>query len=294
MKYALAITLTLLSTAACAATPEESYLAARDAFIAKFNPPGDPVAPTDAQSKEEEQARAELGKRMRGLIGPLNVKGFTGEGVYNVGSLLKGDLESGILDGLEFRKDKARLVVTTTGLADRWVKSPDGLAAEDNAVPKDLQTALTQDDFYTRASSADAAVGSMGELPVTKPAGTDFVFAMLTGRRQDLVPVPATEILIGAIVPPRVYIVSTAIAPIKMMASCEKVFNDATARADKMVEDNEKSADKNDSVGDDAERVREQGDAEMRKCFGQRIRSEPSFARLTKQAQDLVDVLVAK
>src|SRR5262245_61201539 len=165
MKYALAIALTLLSSTAFAATPEESYLAARDAFIAKFNPPGDPAAPSDATSKEEERARAELLKQMRTVIGPLNVKGFSGDSAYNVGSLFKGDIETGILDGLLFTKDKdVRLVVTTTGLTDRWIKSPDGLAADEGAVPKDVRTALTQDLFYTRASSADAAVSNMGEL----------------------------------------------------------------------------------------------------------------------------------
>ncbi len=68
------------------------------------------------------------------MIGPLNVKGFTGEGTYNVGSLFRGDMEFGILDGLSFTEAKdVRLVVTTTGLLDRWIKSPDGLAAEDGA-----------------------------------------------------------------------------------------------------------------------------------------------------------------
>jgi hypothetical protein len=296
MKHALAIALTLLSSAAAlAATPEENYLAARDAFIAKFNPPGDPVAPSDATSKEEERARAEPLKQMRSLIGPLNVKGFSGESAYNVGTLFKGDLESGILDGLLFTKDKdVRLVVTTTGLTDRWIKSPDGLAADDGAVPKDVRAALTQDPFYTRATCADAAVGKLGELPVTKPAGVDFVFAMLAGRRQDFFPVPASEMLIGAIVPPRVYILSAPIAKIKMMAPCEKLLKDAAAKAEKMYEVIEKSPNQQGSVADDVDRLREQGDEAMRKCFAQRVKSDPAFAKVTKQAQELVDALAGK
>jgi hypothetical protein len=295
MKHALAIVLTLLSFAAFAATPEESYIAARDAFIAKFNPPGDPVAPSDATSKEEERARAELLKQMRSLIGPLNVKGFSGESAYNVGSLFKGDIESGILDGLVFTKDKdVRLVVTTTGLTERWIKSPDGLAADDGAIPRDVRAALTQDPFYTRATSADAAVGNFGELPVTKPAGVDFVFAMLAARRQDFFPVPASEMLIGAIVPPRVYILSAPVAKIRMMAPCEKLFKDAAAKADRMFEANEKSANKKDGVVDEVDHLREQGDEAMRKCFAQRVKSDPAFAKLTKQAQEYIDALARK
>ena len=283
-----------VAVAAQAATPEESYVAARDAFIAKLNPPGDPVAPSDAVQKEEERARAELLRRLRGLIGPLNVRGFPGKGSYNVGGLFRGELEFGTLDGLSFTKKDVRLVVTTTGLTVRWIKSPDGLATEGGAVPKDVRTALARDEFYTRATSSDAAVGNLGELPVAKPAGVDFVFAMLAARRQDPGPAPASDLLIGAIVPPRVYIVSAPIAKIRMMPPCEKLMKDAEAKADRMLETNEKSSDRKESVVDEAERLREQGDEAMRKCFGARVRSDPAFARLTKQAQEIVNALVGK
>src|SRR5687768_1017497 len=106
MKHALAVVLTLLTASAQAASPEEAYLAARDAAIAKLNPPGDPVALSDAAIKEEERARNDVGKLMRAVIGPLNVRGFSGEGAYNVGSLFNGDMETGTLDGLLFSRDK--------------------------------------------------------------------------------------------------------------------------------------------------------------------------------------------
>lgn len=294
MKYTFAFALTLLATTAFAATPEESYLAERDAFIAKLNPPGDLVAPTDAATKEMEQARATLGKRLRGVIGPLNVKGFAGEGEYTVGSLFRGDMEFGVLEGVVFKKGKeTRLVVTTVGLVEPWVKSKDGFL-EDGDTPKELTAALKLDQFYTRATIGDAAVSNMGELPVTKPAGVDFVYAMLSIRRQDTVPGPAEEMLIGMIAPPRVYIVSAPIAKIKMMVPCEKLFKDADAKADKMVADNEKAKARNEKIVDEAEKVRDQGDEAMRKCFAERVKSDPVFARLTKQAQEFVDTLAAK
>lgn len=294
MKYAFAIALTLLSTAVLAATPDEAFIAERDAFITKFNPPGDPVAPTDAATKDMEKARAELAKRLRSLIGPLNVKGFSGEGEYSVGSLFRGDMEFGQLDGLVFKKGKeARLTVTTVAIAGPWTKSPDGFV-ENNDAPKDLPTALTLDAFYTRATISDAAASNMGELPVTKPAGVDFVYAMLAIRRQDTGPGPAEEMLIGAIVPPRVYVLSTPIAKIQMMPACAKLLKDAEAKADKMVADDEKSKTRNENIGDEADKVRDQGDEAMRKCFAEKVKSDPAFAKLTKQAQDFVDTLVAK
>jgi hypothetical protein len=295
MKHALAVVLTLLTASAQAASPEEAYLAARDAAIARLNPPGDPVALSDAAIKEEERARNDVGKLMRAVIGPLNVRGFSGEGAYNVGSLFNGDMETGTLDGLLFSRDKdVRLVVTTTSLADRWIKSPDGLAAKEGAVPQDLRTALTLDEFYTRASSFDAAVSNMGELPVTKPAGADFAFAMLSMRRQDIGPAPVGEMLIGVIAPPRVYIVSAPIAKIRIMAPCEKLFKDADAKADRMYQANEKSKTPREGIVDETEALREKGDEAMRKCFAERMKSTPALVRLTKQAQEIVDGLVAK
>ena len=63
-------------------------------------------------------------------------------------------------------------------------------------------------------------------------------------------------------------------------------MKDAEAKADKMVADNEKSKTPNESIGDEAEKLRDQGDEAMRKCFAERVKSNPAFARLTKQAQD--------
>ena len=287
--YAFAIAL-LLASPAFAATPEQTYLAERDAFIAKLNPPGDMVAPTDAATKEMERGRVELGKRIREVIGPVNVKGFSGAGEYSVGSLFQGDMEFGVLDALVFTKDKqTRLVVTTVSLADRWFKSRDGVSPENGAPPpKDLQSALKRDEFYTRATPGDAAVGNMGELPVTKPAGVDFVYAMLSLRRQDIVPVPAEEMLIGVIVPPRVYILNAPIAKIRIMPACEKLSKDADAKANRMARS------KDDKVANAAEDERERGDAAMRKCFAEQVKSNPAFAKLTKQAQDFVDMLAPK
>ncbi len=101
--------------------------------------------------------------------------------------------------------------------------------------------------------------------------------------------------LIGVIVPPRVYLVSMPIAPkVKLMAACEKLLKDAEAKANRMFEANEKAANKSETVTDEMERVREAGDEAMRKCFATRVKSDPAFARLTKQAQEMVEALAGK
>lgn len=295
MKHVLVAAFTLISAAALASAQEDNYIVARDDFIAKFNPPGDPVAPSDAVSKEEEGARADLRKQLQALIGPLNVRGFSGEGAYNVGSLFRGDIEFGTLDGLTFEAKDAQLVVTTDGLLERWVKSRDGLGVEDGAQPpSDAQAALRLDTFYTRAMSTDAAVSNYGDLPVTTPSNAGFVHAMLAARRQDFGPVAPDEIVIGMIAAQRAYVLSLPLdAKLTMIPACEALWTDANAKADKMFEQSPTPEDR-EKIADEVDRVREQGDAAMRACFGERIKADPAFARLTRQAQDWADRLAGK
>lgn len=296
MKHFLVAAFTLMSAAAALATAgEDNYIVARDDFIARFNPPGDPVAPTDAASKAEEGARADLRKQLQALIGPLNVREFSGEGAYNVGSLFRGDIEFGTLDGLTFEAKDAQLIVTTDGLLERWIKSRDGLGVEEGAQPPaDAQAALRLDTFYTRAMSTDAAVSNYGNLPVTIPANAGFVHAMLAARRQDFAPVAPDEIVIGIIAAPRAYVLSLPLdAKLAMIPACEALWSEANAKADKMFEQSTTPEDR-EKIADEVDRIREQGDVAMRECFGERIKADPAFARLTRQAQDWADRLAAK
>lgn len=130
---------------------------------------------------------------------------------------------------------------------------------------------------------------------MAKPAGADSVFAMLSARRQDFGAVAPDEVLIGVLAPPRVYLVSMPITPkVKLMPACEKLVKDADAKANRMFEADAKAANKSETVIDEMERVREAGDGAMRKCFATRVKSDPAFARLTKQAQEIVEGLVGK
>ena len=118
---------------------------------------------------------------------------------------------------------------------------------------------------------------------------------MLSARRQDYFPSTPDEILIGAIVPPRVYVVSMpAAAKIKMMAPCAKQFKDAEAKATRMLEQTQRSETKEEKQVDEFDHSREQADEAMRRCFATRAKSDPAFARLTRQAQEIVDGLAVK
>jgi hypothetical protein len=294
MKLILAALFTTLSLAAHAASPEETYLAARDAYIAKFNPSKDPSSVSDALAKEEEGARADLTRQLRAIVGPLNVSGYAGDGEFAIATLFRGDIGFGTLDGLTFSAPKdANLVVTTRGLLERWVRDhKDWWNASVANVPQDPIAALQTEAFYTQAISADAAVARFAEFPISKPANADVAYAMLVMRRQDIGPGSPDEVLVGVLSGARLYIVSVpASAEIKLMPACEKLWDDALAKSNKLLESNATSGNKDEKLFDEQNRMQDQGDAAMRQCFAERVTSDAAFAKLTKQAQEVVDQL---
>ena len=115
-------------------------------------------------------------------------------------------MEFGMLDGLVFKRGKDDAAGRDDdGCGQSWIKSTDGFRrGRPGGVPKDLPSALILDDILARARpAAMRAASNMGELPVTKPAGVDFAYAMLAIRRQDTARDRPRSMLIGVIVPPR-------------------------------------------------------------------------------------------
>src|SRR5258708_5422074 len=112
------VALMLLSGAAAAASFEETYFAARDAYIDKLKPPGINVDVDEAVLKQEQLARADLEKQLRQIVGPVEIKGFAAPGKSNLDTLFKGDQGFGLLDGLVYSStdDKTHVVVTTDAL----------------------------------------------------------------------------------------------------------------------------------------------------------------------------------
>jgi hypothetical protein len=297
MKHVLAAALTMLSVVAHAGSPEETYLAARDGYIAKLNPAGDTGAVSDAVAKDEERARADLAKQLRAMIGPLNVKGYDGEGALTIETLFKSDVGFGGLDGLVFTAPKdISLVVTPRGLFERWVRDhKDWWGPTLANVPQEPLAALKTEAFYTQGISADAAVSSFGELPLSKPADAVTAYAMLAIRRQDIGPSAPDEILVSVIVGQRLYVVSAPVSTeLKLMPACEAIWTEAQTKSNKILEAYSANDRKDDKLFDEHSRVQEQGDAAMRQCFAERIRSDAAFSGLTKQAQAIVDQLTAK
>src|SRR6185437_6719213 len=213
MKFLLiawALVLPLVGTqASAAASLEEGYLAARDAYIKRF----EHSPQNDATDKAYEAAIADLQARLRPIVGPVRIAGFAAEGKLNLNALDSGDEGFGMLDGLVYAgaDGKTRVLVTTASLFDKWLAAHTTFWPQ-APLPGQMAEALKRDDFYTQAVNDDAAVVTYAEIPVARPAWATVAFAVLDGRTQDAPPRVPNEMIITVRGADRVYIVTTKTA----------------------------------------------------------------------------------
>ena len=273
MKWLLALSLLLVSMAAQAASPEESYLAARDAAIAKFSSPDAP------DLEQHEAALAELAGMLRPFVGPVSIKGLPAEAKSNLTTLSSGDSGFGQLDGLVLASpdDKLRVVVTTTALVQHWVREH-----RKDGVPQELGAALRSGELYWWALT-DAAFGKYAELPIVKPAAARLAVAVLGLRSNSDLKGTPNEIDVAIVEGERVLIltaqVTTGIPPI---LRCEQGWKAAM----------KKPVDKNDPNG--FSRREDAAEAVFIRCFTQQAPSRKFFPGVTKEAQALIDLLPAR
>jgi hypothetical protein len=299
---AVAIAAAWISPLAIAATPEQAYIAARDAAIAKIKAMD--AANTEAAKKNpstsddsavidfDKKASAALERQMRTIVGPVAIKGMDGDGALNLDTLLEGDEDFGLLDGMVYgRLDaKTRVIVTTDSLLARWLHQHKVWWGKDSTgIPMNPGAAVKVDAFYTQAVLTDAAIMRFAELPLRKPAGAAFAFAMLAARSQSDVPAKADEIFIATAQGGRVFIANTkefdAVGPI---ASCDKVRSDLVAKSVAAAEEP--------GLSDAARQKKSQAlsgksDSEFLRCFAEKASQQDGSAAAAAAAQALMDRL---
>ena len=268
---------------ATAATPEQAYIAARDAAIAKVKAmdkanmdkakakPASTNGDDSAELALEEKARKGLEVPLRAVVGPVAIKGLDGEGAINLDSLSEGDEGFGLLDGIIYgpADAKTRVIVTTDGLLARWLnRHKDWWGKGSAGIPLNPGAAVKTDAFYTQAVPTDAAIMRFAELPIRKPAGAAFAFAMLAARSQDDAPAKADEIFVAMAQGGRVFIAFTkeldAIGPI---ASCDQIKSDLVKKS---------------------EALRDKADTEFLRCFAEKASQQNGFAGAVTAAQALI------
>jgi hypothetical protein len=282
----------ILSNASAApASSEDRYIATRDAAIEKISKLYDD-SKGDEATKAEEAASPDLLAQMAAILNEPAREGF-GPPKLNLGSFYKGDEDFGTLDGLRFDsllgengqkagstgkgekyvEPKSHIVVTSETMFERWLRAhKDWWGKNIKNVPQQMAKALSDESFYTQAISNGSAVVKFSSLPIAKPAGASFAFAMLAGRTQSEIPDAADEVIVAAIANGKVYVAEGSITPKVKIAACIA----------------QKKAEPID------EKVRENSEAAYARCFAQRAPQQPSFAQATKQAQALLAEAIGK
>jgi hypothetical protein len=87
-------------------------------------------------------------------------------------------------------------------------------------VPQQIGAALKDESFYTQAVSSGSAVVNFNSLPIAKPAGASFAYAMLAGRTQSDIPNAADNVFVSAIANGKVYVAYGSIDPKVQVPAC--------------------------------------------------------------------------
>jgi hypothetical protein len=291
--------LCLFASLAGAAAPEETYLASRDALIAKFKRLQDAADKSCKANpdldKQQQQALKSLEQQTRAVVGPMSLKGF-GAGKLSLDTLSEGDIDFSQLDGLRFstKGGKSDALVATRGLFDAWLRANPECWTLPATPPKTLDEALVSQDFYTFSMSEDAVVNKYAEIPVAPPPGVTHAHAILDARSQDIAPRIPDEIIIGFLQGERLVIASAPVkAKIAAIAPCEKFQKEWEAKADAALKAYNETKPQNDKLFDDYTHLQAKGDIDYRACYGAHAKDEAFFIPVTTQAQALLDTLAA-
>jgi predicted CoA-binding protein len=268
MRSIVLLGLLALATSAHAASSEQHYLDLRDRYIAKFAK----AKESDETSRQHDAALNELARVLRGLIGPVTIKGLPAEGKSNVDTLFRDDIGFGHLDGLGFATDgdKQQAVVTTTTLLKHWLREhgKDGM-------PQEVDAAFRSDRFYYQAIQ-DAAFAKYAELPITKPVSVSAAVAVLGVRGNGDLKGPPHEIDVVAIQGEKVYFLAvTEAVKTAEIPACEKIWKQMMAR----------------KMPEDAMAREDQAMTAYTKCFAKEAPSQSWFAAATRKAQSQLEQL---
>jgi hypothetical protein len=260
-----------------AASPEEKYLETRDNFIRQFS------TATSIDDTSDQKALSKLEKQLQLIIGPVDVAHFPKQGKINL-ETLQQDAGFGQLDGLRFDSDHELLFVTTTGLLNAYLQ-------QHRKLPTELGKLAKAEEFYSLAFYWDEAVTHFAELPVRTTNDKSFAYAFLGLWAQDIGPFPPKNLFVFFTNGDRVFVVSTeAQSKIDQIAECKDLWDSLKKKSDAASATDQASELKDQKATDDMQREEEDFRAYYR-CFEQRVKTEPFFKQLTKQAQTVVDNL---
>ncbi len=287
----LAIALLLLaSVAAAQPVSEQSYLASRDAYIAKFAAVAYEGVFGDDVMAALDEALGDLETQLKTIIGPVTLPGFSPDGAIGLETLFDSDIGFGMLDGLVYGADDsdASVLVTTKGLADAWLVGHRDWW-DSPTIPDNIRDALKVNAFYTQAISADAAVARFAEIPVTPPAGADFAYAILDMRSQDYAIGVPDEMIVAVVGGGRVFLANAPVtASVHAIPACDTIWQDYSARGEAALQQSDAE---DDGQSDDFDQIYTEGEAAFQDCFAEQAKDQDFYPALVAEAQALADKL---
>ncbi|MGF6306672.1 hypothetical protein ABIB82_000819 [Bradyrhizobium sp. i1.8.4] len=313
IRLAIVISPILVLSHAHAASPEDRYLAARDAAIARFAKQEKDGKVGEAIDKAEADARDELKRQLTAILSQPARPGFA-PAQLNLDTLYKGDMGFGMLDGLRFDADpgwdgakigdnradgsfvepKAHIIVTTEALFTHWLHEHKTWWDKGSKnVPQQVDAALKFEGLYTQAISTDAAVVNFNDLPVVRPASAILTYGFLAGRTQDSFPDKADEVFVAALAGGKMYVAYGEIEPAVQVPACTEIRADYTKKAAAAAEKFERkqiTRTAYDKLGD----LRQQGEDAFKRCFTERAPQQPAFTEATRQAQALLEAAIGR
>ena len=264
-----ALTCLVLLLSACRATGQSGsdaeYLREKREAVRRLSPYSYPqMKPTyDSLLKN-------LDRRLRAVIGPVNVPGFGPVAELNLEGHYDGDPIFGMLDGVVFRSDDytTRLFVTTPAIMSAWLA--------DNAPGSSIDSALNSPSLLTGAIIGEATIMRYADLPVADARRKGIVSAMLELTAQDIGPWPPDELLISVVRRDRIFIIRTRpVVAIDTISVCNErmaaAFKDA--RSPNTIE-----------FGDSVHE-------KYRACYADHLSRIPGIEKIISQVDSLVKLL---
>ncbi|ALM82091.1 hypothetical protein [Bordetella sp. N] len=249
------------STSLVLAASAEDYLKEKQQAVSDI---GKALAagPVERADKLDQQALLKLQETLRTLIGPVQLKGFAGDGKISLETLEKGEEGWGGLDGLAYTSTSGdrHLIVTRKPLLQAWLATFEA----EVKMPADLPSAVANDSYYSGAFNDGTSVYKYADLPVKVAKADTVAKAILFRQSQDqAAPRPPDQIAVTVIQGDRAYLLwqkTTA----RDIAECKNAYKPG---------------------------ISEEGEFEQ--CYARKLPAQSGYDALLKQAQAMADELIS-
>lgn len=239
MRAILLFILLVAAPLAWAQTPEEqAYLAARDRVAADLTAKSQMKKYIDMRKfgladylnvkfhAEYDRKRRRLEGRLRGIVGPVDLPGgFSRSGTLNKDFCCWGGVSG--LDGLRFEASSGGwAIVTTEGLARRWLADNGELLRAEAKPPADVAEAVRSESFFLWGANAGTYLSLIAALPISVPPSAAVAFAWLAGEDRAM----PDRIAVTLLKDERVYLALVRASPDEMTRAAQALADALAAR----------------------------------------------------------------